>query len=212
MTSTSSVITASSVACSIASVFCLGACSMDEQGVGRADSVAAQLANPTPLPLAVEGSTVFLHDRELPIVSGEVQLGAYYHDGNVLELDALDVAFDTMQVSGQAPGLDGYELRHARVSLAHPVVVPVEWTVNGDAGFANLQVELLLDWSVVGPTGVEVKLATQHLEDVEIELDVYTAADGRLTAVLSGAKPGTFWTWAGIASMGDLHFDLRARR
>ncbi len=186
---------------------------MDEQGAVQPQvTVSAQLANPTPLPLTPEGSSVVLQGHELPILSGQVKLGAYYYKGNVIELDALDVAFDIMHVTGQSQAIEGYELRHVRVSLAHPVVVPVEWTPHGDAGFASLKAEMLLDWSVVGPTGIEAQLATQHIKDVEMELDIYTAADGTLTAVLSGAKPGKFWTWAAVASMSDLTFDLRAQR
>jgi hypothetical protein len=185
---------------------------MDEQGVEAPRSVSTQLANPAPIPLALDGSKVLVQGRELPMLSGSIRLGAYYYEGNVVELDGLDVAFDTMRVTGPPPGLAGYELRHARVSLAHPVVAPVEWTPHGDAGFASLKVELLLDWSAVGPTGIEVQLATQHIKDVEIELDVFVTTDGTLTAVLNGTKPGTFWTWAGVASMGDLDFDLRAER
>jgi hypothetical protein len=187
-------------------------CSMDEKGVDLPPSVSAQLGNPTPLTLALDGSAVHLQGEELPIESGEVKLGAYYYHGNVIELDALDVTFDTMHVKATAPGLENYEVRHARVSLARPVVAPVEWTSHGDAGFATLKVELLLDWSVVGPTGIEVQLATQHLTEVEVELDIYATADGTLTAALYGAKPGIFWSWAGVATMGDLHFDLRAQR
>jgi hypothetical protein len=117
-----------------------------------------------------------------------------------------------MRVTGQSTVLNQYELRHARVSLAEPAVAPVEWSSRGDAGFASLQVNLRLDWSVVAPNGTEVQLATQHIDAVDVELDIYTAADGTLHAVLAGAKPGTFWTWAGVASMGDLQFDLRAER
>jgi hypothetical protein len=201
-----------SVALGLASMVGVSGCSMDQSGVDPQRPVAAQLANPTPLPFDMDSSRILVDGRELPMLTGQVELGAYYYQGNVIELDGVDVTFDTMRVTGQSPAIEGYELRHARVSLAHPVVAPVEWTELGDAGFAMLEVELLLDWSVVGPTGVEVQLATQHLKNVEIDLDLYTGLDGSLNAVLSGARPGTFWTWAGVASMGDLRFDLRAQR
>lgn len=185
---------------------------MDQSGVGPQRPVAAQLANPTPLPFDMDSSRILVDGRELPMLTGQVKLGAYYYQGNVVELDGVDISFDTMRVTGQSPAVEGYELRHARVSLARPVIAPVEWTELGDAGFAELEAELLLDWSVVSPTGVEIQLATQHLKNVTIELDLYTGVDGSLNAVLTGAKPGTFWSWAGVASMGDLSFDLRAQR
>jgi hypothetical protein len=187
-------------------------CSMDPSGTPPAQPLPAQLADPAPLPFDMDSSTIRVNGVELPLVSGQVELGAYYYQGNVVELDAVDVAFDTMVVSGQTPAIEGYELHHARVSLERPVVAPVEWSELGDAGFASLRVDLLLDWSVVSPKGVEIALATQHLRDVPVELDLYTGADGSLNAVLSGTQPGKFWSWAGVASMRDLHFDLRAQR
>jgi hypothetical protein len=197
----------------MASMLGAAGCSMDQTGVPpQQRPVAAQLANPTPLPFDMDSSKILVDGHELPMLTGQVKLGAYYYQGNVVELDGVDITFDTMRVTGQAPGIEGYELRHARVSLARPVIAPVEWTELGDAGFAELDAELLLDWSVVSPNGVEIQLATQHLKNVTIELDLYTGVDGSLNAVLTGAKPGTFWTWAGVASMGDLSFDLRAQR
>lgn len=187
-------------------------CSMDSSGVPPGPSVPAQLSDPSPLPFDMDSSKISVNGVELPLVSGQVQLGAYYYDGNVVELDGVDIAFDTMVVRGQTPAIEGYQLRHARVSLERPVVAPVEWSELGDAGFASLRVDLLLDWSVVSPKGVEIALATQHLRDVPVELDLYTGADGSLNAVLSGTRPGKFWSWAGVASMSDLHFDLRAQR
>ena len=203
---------ASTVVLGFASVLGAAGCSMDQSGVDPQIPVATQLANPSPLPFDMDSSKVTVSGHELPMLTGQVKLGAYYYQGNVVELDGVDIAFDTMHVTGQAPAIEGYELRHARVSLARPVVAPIEWTELGDAGFAELDAELLLDWSVVGPTGVEVQLATQHLQHVTIELDLYTGVDGTLNAVLTGAKPGTFWTWAGVAKMTDLRFDLRAQR
>jgi hypothetical protein len=196
----------------IASGMGLMGCSMDEQGVNWPPPVAEQLANPTPLSVQMDDSTVHVDGKELPMQSGSLQVGAYYYKGNVIELDALELAFDTMFVSGQASGINGYELRHARVTLAQPVVVPVEWTQQGDAGFASLEVDLLLDWSVVAADGTEIELATQHIDGVQVELDIYSAADGTLTAVLDGGKPGVFWSWAGVAAMHDLQFDLRSTR
>jgi hypothetical protein len=203
---------ASTVVLGIASMLGAAGCSMDQSGVDPQRPVVAQLADPSPLPFDMDSSRIVVDGRELPMLTGQVKLGAYYYKGNVVELDGVDVGFDTMHVTGQSPGIEGYELRHARVSLAHPVVAPVEWTELGDAGFAELDAELLLDWSVVGPTGIEVQLATQHIKHVVIELDLYTGVDGTLNAVLTGAKPGTFWTWAGVAKMSDLAFDLRAQR
>jgi hypothetical protein len=187
-------------------------CSMDSSGVPPGQPLPAQLADPSPLSFDMDSSRISVNGADLPLLSGQVELGAYYYEGNVVELDAVDVAFDTMVVSGQTPAIEGYELHHARVSLEHPVVAPVEWSALGDAGFATLHVDLLLDWSVVSPKGVEIALATQHLRDVPVELDLYTGADGSLNAVLSGTRPGKFWSWAGVASMSDLHFDLRAQR
>jgi hypothetical protein len=190
----------------------LTGCAMETQGVGGTPTVAEQLANPAPLAVQMDDSTVHVDGKPLPMLRGSVQLGAYYYQGNVVELDAVELAFDTMFVTGQTPGSDGYELRHARVTLARPVVAPVEWSQSGDAGFASLTVDLLLDWSVVAPSGDEIELATQHIDDVPLELDVYTAADGTLTVNMDGRKPGVFWSWAGLASMHDLVIDLRSTR
>ncbi len=199
-----------SIAFAAASPFVLVGCSMNARGVDGASVVSEQLGIPTPLTVEVAGSVVRAEGRELPIVSGQIQMAAY--ENNQLELDGLDLAFGTMFVTDEHPSLDGLELRHVRTSLAQPVVTTIEWTACGDAGFAALQVDLLLDWSTVAPNGTEIELATQRIEGVEIELDIYSAMDGTLTAVLSGEKRGVIWSWAGLAEVADLDFDLRATR
>jgi hypothetical protein len=199
-----------SIALAAASPFVILGCSMDERGVDSLPVVSDQLGVPTPLTVQLAGSFVRAEGREMPIQSGQVQMAAY--ENNQLELDGLDLAFGTILVTDEHPSLEGLELRHVRTSLAQPVVTTIEWTACGDAGFATLRADLLLDWSTVAPNGTEIELATQRIEDVEIELDIYSAMDGTLTAVLSGQKRGVIWSWAGLAEVADLDFDLRATR
>jgi hypothetical protein len=155
-------------------------------------------------------SKAYADGRVIDLQSGHVVLSIGHDDK--LGIDSLEVTLGTMVVQGEDPVLDGIELRNVRVSLYAPQEVPVEWTSSGDAGFASLTADLALDWDIVGPNGQTAGLARQRLEDVEMEVDVFTTADGTLTATLHGGRPGVVWDWAGLADIEDLRFDVRARR
>jgi hypothetical protein len=167
------------------------------------------LARPVPLVVAVADSMAYLDGRNLPLLAGELEISAV---GGTIEIDALRIDLDDMIVLGEDPHLDGLGLRDVHVTLAEPVAAVVEWSLEGDAGFASLQVDLLLDWTLVTPSGATLELATQRLTAVDVELDVYAAADGRLVAALHGGKQGVVWEWAGLVELRDLSFDLRATR
>jgi hypothetical protein len=115
-------------------------------------------------------------------------------------------------VIGEDPHLDGLMLTDVRVRLAQPVVITPEWSAGGDAGFGSFGAELLLDWNLLTKDGQKIPLATQHLYDVSVVIDVFTDTDGRVSALLDGGKQGLVWSWAGLVELDDLHFDIRAAK
>jgi hypothetical protein len=189
------------------SVLLFAGCTFDGSGVPAPPPARDRLAEP--LELALQPAACFLevNDRALPLIGGTVRVRADL--AGTLTLEAVDVHLGDVVV----PAEDGRpELRFTdvRVSLPEPVAAQSEWSASGDAGFARVTTDVWLDWKIVAPSGEALPLATQRLEDLTLDLDVFDALDGHLTAVLYGEKPGVFWRWADILTLRDLVVDLRA--
>lgn len=195
------------VVISVASIACLGGCAVDRSGSNEFPSARETLSHQQVMVLEPTACQGQLDTRPLDLRGGEMKLEAI---DDVIELDSVQVDVGEVRVGGEDPRLDGLALRDVRVRLPQPIVAKAEWSASGDAGFASFTTDLLLDWSLVTPNGQIVPLATQRLIDVEVELDVFTAADGEVTAFLYGGKRGPVWSWAGLVELDDLTFDLRA--
>jgi hypothetical protein len=185
-----------------------GGCAPDAGGPDWPPPVHEALRQQTTMPLMPDSCSAHLDGRSLPLQGGDITL-MIARDGRV-ELDGVRVELQDIRVTGEDPRLDGLVLTDVRVTLSQPAVAPVEWTVHGDAGYATLVVDLDLDWTLVTPQGHLATLATQHLQDVTVDLDLFTGPDGRVIAVLHGGKLGVVWSWAGLVELRDLYFDVRA--
>lgn len=175
-------------------------------GADDSPSVRARLATPETVDWLTEVSVVEVNGTRLPLEAGQVQVGVQ-PDGR-LRLDAVELDLADVEVS--APELErDLPLVGLSVTLAEPVVAEAKWSRLEDAAFAELHVDLILEWAIVTSSGRVVELAPQRIGDIPVDLDVYLGVDGRLNVFLYGTRPGVFWSWADLLELRDLVLDLR---
>jgi uncharacterized phosphosugar-binding protein len=141
----------------------------------------------------------------LPIVGGQVKLTSDAADSiqiDSLQVDLKDIVFDEVHMNAAG-------FRDVRVSLAAPAKAKLQQSESGDASFATLDLDLLLDWSMVTGDGITVPLGTQHINHVPVELAIYTTETGGLVVDVYGTKKGKVLS-AGVSDLSDLAFDLYA--
>lgn len=103
----------------------------------------------------------------------------------------------------------GYPAQLTDVHLvsARPVVVPASWS-GGDRGQGTAQIELELSWSLTHH-GKTSPLGAPKLPALPVELVLAgSGADVRAEARIAAA--GTFWSWADLLKLEDLHLELTA--
>jgi len=187
-----------------------------EQVAEHSQTARERLVRAHTLDVATADSTVRVNGKRLPMVWGRTRVLA---TSGGLRLENLDVVLGDFEISSETLPPNGMQLRNVRVSLAKAdrsspeqvAAAPVEWSLSGDAGFATIPVDLALDWSFVTSSGEVAELATQRIDQVKIDVTVWSDRDGRLHAVLSGRLDGIFWEWlSGRVQLRDLVVDLKS--
>lgn len=120
-----------------------------------------------------------------------------------LSIDAADIAV--------GPGVlppDGMNLTGIAVTLDRPTTVAIT-TVGDDMLLANAGFAVELRWAVELEHGT-VDLAPIRIDELPFELTVQREASGDLSARLTAAFQGEFWSWADIFALRDLQIDLIA--
>ena len=177
-----------------------------QQEAPPAEAEATTLVEgPTALSITALGSQAQFAEMALPIVSGQVQLSSDAPDSitvESVEVSLKDIVFD--EVVANTAGF-----RDVKVSLAKPVTTTLSRSLSGDGGFATLNLDLELNWSLVTNDGITVPLGTQHIANVPVQLGVYTNESGGLVVDLYGEKKGKVLS-SGISDLSDLAFDLYA--
>lgn len=189
------------------SLFSLG-CTYDEAGLAPPPTARDRLtAGREMLDLVPAACFLEVNDRALPLEEGRIQVDADL--AGTVRVIGIDIRLGdvTVPATADAPEL---HFTNVRISLPEAVTGPTEWSASGDAGFARVTTDVLLDMSLVAPNGYVAPLATQRIEDLTLDVDLFDALDGRLTAVVYGEREGTFWSWAGLLTLSDLVVDLRA--
>jgi hypothetical protein len=138
----------------------------------------------------------------LHVVHGRVELGMAADE---IEITGLEVALHDMTV---APDRYDIHLTDIAVTLAGPASGPT--TFIGDEAHAEVEVDLLLDWSLMRPDGSHWPLEQQRIPGVLIDVSVRETAEGTLSAELGASAGGRFLRWAGVADLSDLHAELLA--
>lgn len=185
------------------------ACRYDATGVEPSPTARDRLWQATEH-LELQPAACFLevNQRALPLIRGSVDVAADLV--GTLQLVAADIQLGDIVVPATTDVPVELHFTNVRISLAKPVNAQTEWSVAGDAGFAHVDADVVLDWSLVAPNGDIVPLAPQRIKGLALDLDVFDSQGGRLTATLYGEIDGPFWNWAGLLEMSDLTVDLRA--
>jgi hypothetical protein len=167
----------------------------DAAGGSRVHITAVSLTDDRtePVDLAVAGGilTLSLDDRE--------RVG--FHE--------LLIAADDVMVSPSVVPPDGLILTDLTARLAEPVLSP-SGSHGDDHLAARVELSIDLEWAVEVEHGV-VHLAPIRLPSLGFDVAVQTDASGGLSAHLSAARRGIFWSWADIFELRDLEMTLLAR-
>jgi hypothetical protein len=140
----------------------------------------------------------------LQIKTGSLTLQAQA-DG-MLAVRTLDIELGTIHLdSARVPDLTGVKL-----SLRQEADVRADWASDDSAMNAAASADLLLDWSMVTESGAVVPLATQKIDQVPFEIIVSHRSGGGYSVDFHATRSGTFWTYAGLIRLADLHVDLEA--
>ncbi len=145
---------------------------------------------------------------DMQIDEGYVVVSAE-RDGSLV-FTSLDVTIADV-VLGEAGGpIEGLHLTGLRGRLAEPVALATTWLDGDQEGFATGPISLLLDWSILTDSGGTTALATQRIDDIDVQLRVLLTADGDLAVETLAVRAGVFWTWTQQVQLSDLSIEASA--
>ncbi len=146
-----------------------------------------------------------VESASLPVLGGTLEVQAL-PDGRI-EVVAMALQFGDIHLSSTSVPPDGLDLTQVSVSL-DGLVADARWTGDASAA-ASARSELLLDWSLRADGSV-LPMATQHIDDVPLTIEIAPAAGGGLTVALHATRSGVFWEWTGLLDLSDLRLDVQA--
>jgi hypothetical protein len=149
----------------------------------------------------------YVVDATVPFLGGEIAVQAQ-PDGRLTVVSA-ELQVGDVEMSPLSVPPDGLELTQVTLRVPY-VTADAKWTADGSAASAQVMTELVLDWSLVSGPGEIHPMATQHIRDVPLSLDVVADAGGRLHAVVSAQREGIFFTWTGLFELSDLELSVDA--
>jgi hypothetical protein len=149
----------------------------------------------------------YVVDAVVPFQGGKISVQAQ-PDGRITIVSA-ELSVGDIHMSNESVPPNGLDLTQIFLRLPY-VTADATWTADGSAALAKTQAELVLDWSLESKPGEIHPMATQHIREVPITLDVVADNDGRLVASLSATRPGIFFTWTGLFALSDLELTVDA--
>jgi hypothetical protein len=194
----------------------------DGQGLvapGASGTLRERLATSRGMTMPAEGTVQLTASRkydgvatstpELGVDEGRLALRAE-HEG-ALVFDQLDFQVADVTIGADTVPPAGLTLTDIRVHLERPAYAPrTEWSDDGSFAQGKAEFDLLLDWSILGAGGQTFPLATQRIAAVPAKVSVGASVAGEVTVSFDATVTGTFWSWAGIIEMSDLHLVLQA--
>jgi len=182
----------------------------DRQGLSDrlADGTIDLSAVPVDTEISV-GAQLNLSDPEpsrqvLPLREGTLAI-APGPDGGIT-LSALTLDFDEIRI---APSRLDIELTDVQITLAAAQVGETTWVDEREA-HVEMQVDLVLSWSLVRDDGSAWPLAPQRVEGIAVGLTARLGEDGKVTVELDGGTEDTLFRWSGLAELRGLDVALTA--
>ena len=130
-----------------------------------------------------------------------------------LVLESLRLPLEDGVVSASRLPPHGLTLTGIEIRTDGPAAGYVRWFGDGDEGYAELEADLLLDWSLVPPGHPERDpwpLEQQRIEKVVFDVHVTTDRHGNLTAEITGDAQGLLWSWGEIVELRDARIQVLA--
>jgi hypothetical protein len=125
----------------------------------------------------------------LPIIGGSAEVTT---DGETLDLEALTVALEDLEVGTSIVTPDGGRLTELRLVLDGPVSADVV-VENGDVvGYVDLG--LRLEWRLELPSGKQVDLGSPEIADMPCRLRLRPSADGSAALEIALSHEGDLLT------------------
>jgi hypothetical protein len=197
-----------------------------DPGAGGPTTLADRLAEPATLDVTAskveevsDGSLVHLHARHrvtgdevdfnAEVLGGYVQVRSL-HDGSLVLRD-LQVDVGDVEIPAGVLPPDGVRFSGITASLETPQLLDCDWSADHDHARAVVDLDLVVDWAVALQSGLH-PLASLHVEDVPVVLDLDRGADGRIRASFAGVREGVFYNWADLVELSSLTMDLHAAR
>lgn len=145
---------------------------------------------------------------EMPVLGGYIDVHATA--GGLLVIDHLAVDLADLEVPAAFAPPDGMVLTGIRAHLAGPHGMEAVWSEDGDAAFAEVAVDIVVDWAIRTDNGEVVPLSPLSLADVAVRVAIARQPDGALEVHVSGLEGGAFWSWAGVLELADLSLEISA--
>jgi hypothetical protein len=149
----------------------------------------------------------YVVDAVVPFHGGTLSVQAQ-PDGRLTIVSA-ELLVGDIHMSAESVPPNGLDLTAIVLRVPY-VTADATWTSDGSAAAAKASTELVLDWSLRSEPEKVHPMATQHIRDVPVTLDVVAGKDGRLRAVLNASRPGIFFTWTGLFELSDLELSFDA--
>jgi hypothetical protein len=138
----------------------------------------------------LQGATSLRADRDGSVVIEDISLGV---DDVVLYHELLPP--------------EGLRLMNIQAHLDGDMETRTTWTGDNELR-AETVGTLVVTWAIMNHEGQPAPLAAQPLEGIPFSLLVDRDSNGDVDVTLTGAVPGSFWTWADYIELSDLDFSL----
>lgn len=178
------------------------------------NTLMARLRTPTTLEIDSDASLLAINaftDQtadampiNFTIVDGRVDVRA--DDNGDIVVHAFEFGLEDVSIAPDLFPPDGLQLRDLSVRMEYPVVATPEWTRSSAS--VEVAMDITAEWSGVF-NGNTYALRSINLKDIIISADL-ALVDGRVSALVSGARAGTFWDWADKFEMADLVVEVDA--
>ncbi|MFZ5445472.1 MAG: hypothetical protein ACOZQL_36110 [Myxococcota bacterium] len=128
--------------------------------------------------------------------------------GTVLGLTRLSASLPEFRFSASQLPPNGLTFARAKILLAEPTALRVQWMGDNELGLARGTVPVELHLWLRLSNGNESPLEVAHLE-LPVTLVVHQAS-GVMGIDLEASQAGALWDWAELFELGDLRVQVRA--
>ena len=201
-----------------AALGCAGETDSGEPVAAETGPVEQRLAAGIAFDIASDASTVRIggevgrerarFDRDdLTVIDGEVRVRSSAR--HTLVLEELRLSVSDIEISSEVIPPSGVTLTDVSVELVEPVEGSLTWYE--DEGYAEITVDVNVQWALVNSEGRALSLAPQTVEDLTFGITVRKDSRGRVVAELSAHAQGDVIDWPTVTKIDELDVELTFR-